>query len=74
MDWTSIVVAVITAVSAFIGVYFSNRKAASLIEYRLEQLEKKVDRHNHFNDRIVSLEQFQALQEEKNKQFEEARA
>ena len=74
MDWTSIVVAVITAVSAFIGVYFSNRKAASLIEYRLEQLEKKVDRHNHFNDRIVQLEQFEALQEEKNKQFEEARA
>ena len=72
MDITPIIVALITAVSAGIGVYFSNRKAAALIEYRLEQLEKKVDKHNHFADRIANLEQFEALQEEKNKQFEEA--
>lgn len=70
MDWTSIIVAVITAISAGIGVYFSNRKAAGLIEYRLAQLEKKVDTHNRFGDRIVLLEQFKVLQEQRNKQLE----
>lgn len=70
MDWTSIVVAVITAISAGLGVYFSNRKAAGLIEYRLEQLEQKVDTHNRFGDRIVLLEQFEVLQKERNKQVQ----
>lgn len=71
MDWTSIIVAVITAISAGIGVYFSNRKSAGLIEYRLAQLEKKVDTHNRFGDRIVLLEQFKVLQEQRNKKIEE---
>lgn len=71
MDWTSIVVAVITAISAGVGVYFSNRKSASLIEYRMAQLEKKVDTHNRFGDRIVLLEQFKVLQEQRNKQVQE---
>lgn len=70
MDWTSIIVAVITAISAGVGVYFSNRKSASLIEYRMEQLEKKVDTHNRFGDRIVLLEQFKVLQEQRNKQVQ----
>lgn len=70
MDWTSIVVAVITAISAGVGVYFSNRKSASLIEYRMAQLEKKVDTHNRFGDRIVLLEQFEVLQKERNKQVD----
>lgn len=70
MDWTSIAVAIITAISAGIGVYFSNRKSASLIEYRMEQLEKKVDTHNRFGDRIVLLEQFEVLQKERNKQVD----
>lgn len=70
MDWTSIAVAVITAISAGIGVYFSNRKSALLIEYRMEQLERKVDTHNRFGDRIVLLEQFEVLQKERNKQFD----
>lgn len=70
MDWTSIIVAVITAISAGVGVYFSNRKSASLIEYRMAQLEKKVDTHNRFGDRIVLLEQFEVLQKERNKQVD----
>lgn len=70
MDWTSIIIAVITAISAGVGVYFSNRKSASLIEYRMEQLEQKVDTHNRFGDRIVLLEQFEVLQKERNKQVQ----
>ena len=39
MDWATILVAVITAGFAFLGVYMSNRKQAALIAYRLEKLE-----------------------------------
>ena len=65
MDWTSIIAALITAISAGIGVYFSNRKSSALIEYRLEQLEHKVDQHNHYQDRITALETWQAVQQSK---------
>lgn len=70
MDWTTIIAAIITAISAGYGVYKANLKSSALIEYRLSELEKKVDKHNHFSDRITSLEQFEALQLEKNKEFE----
>lgn len=63
MDWTSIAVAIITAISAGIGVYFSNRKAASLIEYRLTQLENTVSKHNEVVSRTYHLEEQTALQE-----------
>lgn len=34
----------------------SNRKSMALIEYRLQQLEKKVDLHNSVIDRTYELE------------------
>ena len=57
MDWTSILVAVITGGLAFLGVWVSNRKSGALIAYRLEQLEAKVDRHNHFAQRMPVVEE-----------------
>lgn len=63
MDWTSIVVAVVTAVGGFLGVYFANRKNASLWQYRLEQLEKKMDKHNQVLERVFKLEEQTALHE-----------
>ena len=56
MDWATILVAVITAGFAFLGVYTSNRKQAALVAYRLEKLEAKVDRHNHVVERMYRLE------------------
>lgn len=44
MDWTTIAVAVITALGAFLGTYLSNRKQTALMAYRIEQLEKKVEK------------------------------
>jgi len=70
VDWNVVIATAITAIFAFAGVYYSNRKSAAIQEYRLEQLEKKVDTHNRFGDRIVLLEQFEVLQEERNKQFD----
>lgn len=63
MDWTSIIVAVITAISAGVGVYFSNRKSASLIEYRIGKLEEKVSKHNSVIERTYRLEESTALQD-----------
>ena len=56
MDWATILVAVITAGFAFLGVYMSNRKQAVLVVYRLEKLEAKVDKHNHVVERMYRLE------------------
>ena len=41
-----------TLVGAFSGIMISNR----LVNYRIEQLEKKVDRHNGVVERIAILE------------------
>ena len=54
--WESIIVAVITGIFALAGTYFANRKSAALMEYRLTQLEKKVDIHNSVIDRVYKLE------------------
>ena len=44
-----------------------NSKTVALIDYRLEQLEKKVDKHNSVVERTYKLEELTALQEEKIK-------
>lgn len=67
MDWSSIIVAAISALGAFLGVYYANKRSASLIEYRIGQLEAKVDRHNSVIDRTYHLEEQAAVLEEKIK-------
>ena len=56
MDWITILVAIITAGFAFLGVYVSNRKQTALVAYRLEKLEAKVDKHNNVVERVYRLE------------------
>lgn len=53
----AIIVAVITGAFALAGTYISNRKTASLIEYRILKLEEKVDLHNNFASRIPVIEE-----------------
>lgn len=48
-----IIVAVLSLTGTFIG-SFSGMK---LMSYRIEQLEKKVDKHNNFAERIPVLEE-----------------
>ena len=57
MNWETVIVAVITAGFAFLGVYMSNRKQAALVAYRLEKLEEKVDKHNNVVERMYRLEE-----------------
>ena len=57
MNLETILVALITAGFAFLGVYVSNRKQAALVAYRLEKLEIKVDKHNSVVERMYRLEE-----------------
>lgn len=53
MEWTTIIVALITFFGSALGT-FSGYK---LMSYRVEQLEKKVEKHNNFAERLPVLEE-----------------
>lgn len=54
--WMPLLTAVVTGLLSLVGVYIANRKSASLIEYRLYQLEEKVDKHNGLVERMTAVE------------------
>ena len=54
--WMPVVTALVTGLLSLLGVYLANRKSSALIAYRLEQLEKKVDKHNGLIDRMYKVE------------------
>lgn len=54
---TEIIIGVLALVGTLGGSYMSHRKSISMIAYRLEQLEKKVDKHNKFAERMPVLEE-----------------
>jgi cell division protein FtsL len=56
MEWLALAGSILTALLSFAGVYVSNRKQTALMEYRLKELEKKVDKHNQVVERTFKLE------------------
>ena len=54
---TEIIVALIALCGSLCGSWLANRKTLSLMLYRLEQLEKKVDKHNCVIERTYKLEE-----------------
>lgn len=62
-----IIVGVLSLIGTLAGTYFANRKSSALIVYRLELLEKKVDKHNSVVERTFKLEEQTAVIEEKIK-------
>lgn len=56
MDWTAIIVAVLACIGTAGGSIFGIMKTTSLVQYRLEELEKKVDLHNKVIERTYKLE------------------
>lgn len=62
-----IIVGVLSLIGTLAGTYFANRKSSALIAYRLELLEKKVDKHNSVVGRTFKLEEQAAVFEEKIK-------
>ena len=53
MDWTSIICAIVALLGTALGSYSGLR----LTSYRVEQLEKKVDKHNNFASRVLIVEE-----------------
>ncbi len=63
----SVIVGVLALIGTLAGAYFSNRRSAAVIAYRLETLEKKVQAHNNLVERTYHLEEQSAIHEEKLK-------
>ena len=56
-------------ISGLVALYVANRqynKTAALMEYRLEQLEKKMDKHNNFIERLTMLETKMGMKNDSN--------
>lgn len=64
--------AVISALAAIvvcvISNHYQNENTRNLLEYRLTQLEKKVDKHNNLVERTYKLERHNEVQDEKIKE------
>lgn len=54
--WIAAISSVVTGLLSLAGVYLANRKSAALMEYRMKQLENKVDKHNQVVERTYKLE------------------
>lgn len=52
----NIIVALLALAGSVYGTYKANSESQALIAYRLEQLEKKVDKHNSAVERTYELE------------------
>lgn len=65
VQWVvTIVVALFGFAGTVTGNYLANRKSTALIAYRLEELEKKVDKHNNVIERTYELEKKAEVQGE----------
>lgn len=62
-----ITVAVIAFLGTLVGSYFSQRKTTALIVYRLDELEKKMNKHNSLVEKVYCIEKNQTLMDEKIK-------
>ena len=71
MDWTVIIGALISGsvslVVCIITQTAQNKVTRALLEYRLTELEKKVDKHNNLVDRMYQAEENIAVIQEKLK-------
>jgi hypothetical protein len=63
----TIIVALITLAGSAIGTLGGILASAKLSNYRLEQLEKKVDKHNNLIERTYKIEEHNAVMDEEIK-------
>lgn len=57
MDWNTIIVAAISFLGTLVGTLGGILAAQKLVNYRLQQLEVKVDKHNSVIERTFKLEE-----------------
>ena len=63
----TIIVALLSLAGTLIGSLFGILAANKLVVYRIEQLEKKVEKHNNVLERVYSLENDEAVIKEEIK-------
>lgn len=71
MNYSTIIVAILSLLGTLIGSFASNSRTQALIEYRLKALEAKVDKHNQVIDRTYQLEKNEAVFQEQLADLEE---
>lgn len=64
---TEIIVSIISIFGSALGTFAGITLNTKLTNYRIEQLEKKVDKHNNVIDRVYKLEQQDAVTQEEIK-------
>lgn len=64
---SEVIVGLLSLLGTVIGTYGGIRASNKLTLYRIEQLEKKVDKHNNMIERTYKLEQNQSVMEEQIK-------
>ena len=62
-----VVVSLISALGSALGTFAGIMVNSRLINFRIEQLEKKVDKHNQVIERVYELEKRDAVYEEEIK-------
>lgn len=63
----AIITGAVAIVVCMINNYFQNRKSTALIEYKIDELSKRVDKHNSLVERTYKLEESVSVIEEKIK-------
>ena len=63
MDWSTVIVGVLSLLGTMAG-SFGGMK---LMSYRIEQLERKVDKHNNFDRRLIVIETTLGIKHEEKK-------
>ena len=61
---SSTISAAVTLIVCLISNHSQNEKTRALMEYKLEELTKRVDKHNNIIERTYNLEQRMAVSEE----------
>ena len=56
-SWLTLIGVVFTALLSLLGVVYSNRATRKVVVFRVDQLEKKVEKHNNVIERVYKLEQ-----------------
>lgn len=64
---SAVIVALLSLVGTLIGSFAGIMASNKLTNYRIEQLEKKVEKHNRVIDRVYKLEQSDAVENEEIK-------
>lgn len=65
----SVLVAILALIGTLGGTFGGILTANKLTNYRIEQLEKKVDKHNHVIERVYNLEKDEAVMKEEIEQL-----